>query len=155
MGSALERLRREYPNGDFTHIVDLEQAWNLLRHERPAEALVIFERLDQSPPPADKQAFDAFFALRAELPMGIARCHLALGHYEEAVAAFERASTDDGDGIYAVEDRLGLASAYEGLGQYDKAAAVLRETIAAHPDEPKRWALEQQLGRIERRAQAK
>lgn len=152
---SLERLRREHPNGDFSHIVDLEQAWNLLRHERPAAALVIFERLEKSEPPADQHAFDAFFALRAELPMGIARCHLALGHYEEAVAAFERASTEDGDGIYAVEDRLGLASAYEGLGQYDRAAAVLRQTIAQHPDEPKRWALEQQLGRIERRAQAK
>jgi hypothetical protein len=38
------------------------------------------------------------------LPMGIARCQLALGHYQEAVAAFEHAVNDDGDGIYAVED---------------------------------------------------
>ena len=30
-------------------------------------------------------------------PMGIARCQLALGHYQEAVAAFERAISDDGD----------------------------------------------------------
>jgi tetratricopeptide (TPR) repeat protein len=151
---SLERLQREHPGGDFTHIVELEQAWNLLRHQRPAEALVIFERLEKTAPPSDKHAFDAFFALRAELPMGIARCHLALKNYEQAAAAFERAIKDDGEGIYAVEDRLGLASAYEGLGQYDKAAAVLRDTIAAHPDEPKRWALEQQLGRIERRAAA-
>jgi tetratricopeptide (TPR) repeat protein len=150
---SLEQLRREYPDGDFTHIVDLEHAWNLLRHQKPAEALAIFERLERSEPPADKRAFDAFFDLRAELPMGIARCHLALGHYAEAAAAFERATATDGESIYAVEDRIGLASAYEGLGQYDKAAAVLRTTITEHPDEPKRWALEQQLARIERRAQ--
>jgi tetratricopeptide (TPR) repeat protein len=150
---SLEQLRRDYPNGDFTHIVDLEHAWNLLRHQQPAEALAIFERLQQSEPPADKRAFDAFFDLRAELPMGIARCHLALGHYAEAAAAFERATAEDGESIYAVEDRIGLASAYEGLGQYDKAAAVLRTTISEHPDEPKRWALEQQLARLERRAQ--
>ena len=151
---SLEQLRRDYPNGDFTHIVDLEHAWNLLRHQQPAEALEIFQRLEKSEPPADQHAFDAFFDLRAELPMGIARCHLALGQYAEAAAAFERAATDDTESIYVVEDRLGLASAYEGLGQFDKAAAVLRDTIDKHPDEPKRWALEQQLTRIERRAQA-
>lgn len=148
----LEKLRRDYPDGDFTHIVDLEHAWNLLRHQRAAEALAIFERLEQSEPPKDKHAFDVFFDLRAELPMGIARCHLALGHYAEAAAAFERASATDGESIYVVEDRLGLASAYEGMGQFDKAAGVLRTTIEEHPDEPKRWALEQQLARIERRA---
>jgi tetratricopeptide (TPR) repeat protein len=149
---SLEQLRRDHPDGDFTHIVDLEHAWNLLRHQRAAEALAIFERLEGAQPPADKQAFDAFFDLRAELPMGIARCQLALGNYAEAAAAFERASAADGEGIYVVEDRLGLASAYEGLGQFDKAAGVLRTTIAEHPDEPKRWALEQQLARIEGRA---
>jgi tetratricopeptide (TPR) repeat protein len=151
---SLEQLRRDYPDGDFTHIVDLENAWNLLRHQQPAEALAIFERLQQSEPPADKRAFDAFFDLRAELPLGIARCQLALGHYQEAAAAFERAMTDDPEGMYTVEDRLGLAVAYEGLGQFDKAADVLRQTIAQHPDEPKRWALEQQLARIEQRAHA-
>jgi predicted negative regulator of RcsB-dependent stress response len=62
--------------------------------------------------------------------------------------------TDDPEGMYTVEDRLGLAVAYEGLGQFDKAADVLRQTIAQHPDEPKRWALEQQLARIEQRAHA-
>ncbi len=150
---SLEQLRRDYPNGDFTHIVDLEHAWNLLRNQQPAAALAIFERLQQGEPPADKRAFDAFFDLRAELPLGIARCQLALGNYAEAAAAFERAMTDDPEGMYTVEDRLGLAVAYEGLGQYDTAAAVLRSTITEHPDEPKRWALEQQLARIERRAQ--
>jgi tetratricopeptide (TPR) repeat protein len=150
---SLEQLRREYPDGDFTHIVDLEQAWNLLRHQQPAEALAIFERLEQADPPADKEAFDRFFDLRAELPMGIARCQLALGHYAEAAAAFERAAATDGESIYVVEDRLGLASAYEHMGEFDKAAAVLSSTIKEHPDEPQRWALEQQLARIERRAQ--
>ena len=151
--NSLEQLRREYPNGNFTHIVDLENAWNLLRHDQPADALAIFERLEHSDPPADKQAFDAFFDLRAELPFGIARCQLALGHYAEAAAAFERGIAEDPENMYAVENRLGLASAYEGLGQYDKAAAVLRETIDKHPDEPKRWAIEQQLARVEARAQ--
>ena len=149
---SLEQLRSDYPDGDFTHIVDLEHAWNLLRHQQPAEALAIFERLQQGEPPADKRAFDAFFDLRAELPLGIARCQLALGHYAEAAAAFEHASTDDPEGMYTVEDRLGLAIAYENLGQLDKSAGVLRETIAQHPDEPQRWALEQQLARIEQRA---
>jgi len=151
---ALQRLRRDHPHGDFTHIVDLEQAWNLLRHNQPAEALAIFERLEHTEPPADREAFDAFFDLRAELPFGIARCQLALGHYAEAAAAFERGMAEDPEQMYAVEDRLGLATAYEGLGQPDKAAAILRETIAKHPDEPKRWALEQQLARIESEAHA-
>lgn len=150
--ASLEELRRQYPNGDFTHIVDLEHAWNLLRHQQPAEALAIFERLEHSEPPADQHAFDAFFDLRAELPFGIARCQLALGHYTEAAAAFERGMSEDPENMYAVENRLGLANAYEGLGQLDKAAVVLRETIAKHPDEPKRWAIEQQLARIEQRA---
>ena len=151
---SLEKLRREHPGGDFTHIVDLEHAWNLLRHQRPADALAIFERLEQSEPPADQRAFDAFFDLRAELPFGIARCQLALGRYAEAAAAFERGMQSDPQSMYAVENRLGLASAYEGLGQLDKAAAILRDTIAQHPDEPKRWALEQQLARIESRSRA-
>jgi tetratricopeptide (TPR) repeat protein len=150
--TSLEQLRRDYPNGDFTHIVDLEQAWNFLRHQQPAEALAIFERLEKSEPPADKRALDAFFDLRAELPLGIARCHLALGHYSEAVAAFERAMQEDPEGMYAVENQLGLARAYESLGQFDKAASVLRDTIDRHPDEPNRWALEQQLARIEQHA---
>ena len=85
--------------------------------------------------------------------MGIARCQLALGNYGEAAAAFERAAATDGESIYVVEDRLGLASAYEHMGEYDKATAVLSNTIKEHPDEPQRWALEQQLARIERRAQ--
>jgi len=152
--AALEQLRRDQPNGDFTHIVDLEHAWNLLRHEQPAEALAIFQRLEQTDPPADKKALDAFFDLRAELPLGIARCQLALGQYAEAVPAFERAMQEDPEGMYAVENHLGLARAYEGLGQFDKAAAVLRETIEQHPDEPNRWALEQQLARIEQHAAA-
>ena len=50
-----------HTNGDFTHIVDLEHAWNLLRHQHAAEALAIFERLEQSEPPKDKHAFDAFW----------------------------------------------------------------------------------------------
>jgi tetratricopeptide (TPR) repeat protein len=152
--TSLEQLRRDFPNGDFTHIVDLEQAWNLLRHQQPAEALAIFERLEHSEPPADKRALDAFFDLRAELPLGIARCHLALGHNAEAVTAFERAMQEDPEGMYAVENQLGLARAYEGLGQFDKAASVLRDTIEKHPDEPDRWALEQQLARIEEHTSA-
>jgi outer membrane protein assembly factor BamD (BamD/ComL family) len=146
---ALEELRRRYPDGDFTHIVDLEHAWNLLRNKQPGRALEIFERLEKSPPPADKAAFDAFFDLRAELPLGIARCHLALGQYAEAAAAFERAIQEHPASIYAVEDRLGLARAYEGMGQYEQAADVMREVIEQHPDEPKLWAMKQQLARIE------
>jgi len=146
---SLEQLRRDHPDGDFTHIVDLEHAWNLLRHDQPAEALAIFERLEQSEPPADKRAFDAFFDLRAELPLGVARCRLALGQYDEAVTAFQRALKEDPESMYAVENQLGLARAYEGLGQFDKAAATLRQTIDQHPDEPNRWALEQQLARIQ------
>jgi hypothetical protein len=51
--------------------------------------------------------------------------------------------------MYAVENRLGLASAYEGLGQLDRASAELRRIIAEHPDEPKLWAVRQQLTRLE------
>jgi predicted Zn-dependent protease len=40
------------------------------------------------------------------------------------------------------------------LGQPDKAAQVLREVIAEHPDEPKLWAIEQQLQRVEGRIAA-
>jgi outer membrane protein assembly factor BamD (BamD/ComL family) len=146
---ALEKLRRQYPDGDFTHIVDLEQAWNDLRHGQAADALAIFERLEHTPPPERSAAFDAFFDLRNELPMGVARCHLALGHHAEAAAAFERALSEHPDSMYAVENRLGLASAYEGLGQLDRASAELRRIIAEHPDEPKLWAVRQQLARIE------
>ncbi len=147
--AALEELRSRYPNGDFTHIVDLEEAWNLLRHERPADALAIFQRLEQTPPPAGVDAFDQFFDLRTELPTGVARCQLALGHYAEAATAFERAIGDNPNSIYVVENELGLARSYEGLGQLDRAATVLRKVIAEHPDEPKLWAIRQQLERVE------
>jgi outer membrane protein assembly factor BamD (BamD/ComL family) len=146
---ALEELRRRHPDGDFAHIVDLEHAWNLLRHDRPAEALAVFERLERTPAPAAARAFDAFFDLRAELPMGIARCHLALGRYAEAVAAFERALAEHPTSIYTVEDRVGLALAYERLGRLEEAAQVLRRLVEEHPDEPNVWALRQQLARIE------
>jgi len=146
---ALEKLRRQYPDGDFTHIVDLENAWNDPRHGQAAAALAIFERLERTPPPERSAAFDAFFDLRNELPMGVARCHLALGHHAEAPAAFERALSEHPDSMYAVENRLGLASAYEGLGQLDRASAELRRIIAEHPDEPKLWAVRQQLTRLE------
>jgi len=150
--TALEKLRREHPGGDFTGIVDLEHAWNLLRDGRPADALAIFERLEAQPPAAETADFDAFFDLRAELPMGTARCLAALGRMDDAVPAFERAIAADPQGMYAVENRLGLATAYERLGRYDEAAATLSAVIEAHPDEPKLWALRQQLARVERQA---
>jgi TolA-binding protein len=146
---ALEELRQRYPGGDFTHIVDLEEAWNLLRNGRAAEALVIFQRLEQAPAPTETKAFDEFFDLRAELPMGIARCQLALGHWAEAVAAFEHAIAEYPKSIYTVSDQVGIAMAYDHLGQLDRAAGVLRTVIAEHPDEPNLWAIRQQLGRIE------
>ncbi len=146
---ALDELRRRYPEGDFSHIVDLEHAWNLLRHGKAAEALAIFERLEQRAAPEKTRAFDEFFDLRAELPLGIARCHLALGRHAEAVAAFERALAASPRSIYTVEDQIGLAMAYEKLGQAERAADLLRTVIAEHPDEPKLWALRQQLARIE------
>lgn len=152
--SALETLRHDHPDGDFTHIVDLEEAWNLLRNERAAEALAIFERLDRTPAPAGVEGFDEFFDLRAELPMGIARCYEALGRHAEAAAAFERAILRDPNGTYAVANGLGLAHAYEGQGQLDRAATQLRQVIDAHPDEPQSWALRQQLTRIEARIAA-
>jgi tetratricopeptide (TPR) repeat protein len=151
---SLEELRRQFPDGDFSHIVDLEEAWNLLRNGKPAESLVIFQRLEQLPAPPEKRAMDEFFDLRAELPLGIARCQLALGNYKESAAAFEKALREHPNNIYAVENRLGLARAYEGLGQPEKAAQVLREVIAAHPDEPQLWAIEQQLQRVEGRVAA-
>jgi outer membrane protein assembly factor BamD (BamD/ComL family) len=147
--SALEELRRRHPRGDFTHIVDLEHAWNLLRHGQPAEALAIFRRLEHAPVPPEAAAFDAFFDLRAELPMGIARCYLALGDFTEAAAAFERALAEHPLGIYDVENRVSLAVAYERGGRLDDAARTLQAVIAAHPEEPKLWAVRQQLARIE------
>lgn len=151
---SLEELRRQFPDGDFSHIVDLEEAWNLLRNGKPAESLAIFQRLEETPAPPEKRAMDEFFDLRAELPLGIARCQLALGNYEESAAAFEKAIREHPNNIYAVENRLGLARAYEGLGQSDKAARVLREVIAEHPDEPQLWAIQQQLQRVEGRMAA-
>jgi tetratricopeptide (TPR) repeat protein len=147
--TALEELRRKYPHGDFSHIVDLEHAWNLLRNGQAAEALAIFRRLEQTPAPAEAAAFDEFFDLRAELPMGIARCQLALGHFEEAVAAFERTLAEKPRSIYDLENRVSLAIAYERLGRFADAARTLRQVIATHPDEPKLWAVRQQLARIE------
>jgi TolA-binding protein len=151
---SLEELRRQFPDGDFSHIVDLEEAWNLLRNGKPAESLAIFQRLEQTPAPAEKRAMDEFFDLRAELPLGIARCQLALGHYKESAEAFEKAIREHPNNIYAVENRLGLARAYEGLGETGKAAQVLREVIAEHPDEPQLWAIQQQLQRVEGRVAA-
>jgi tetratricopeptide (TPR) repeat protein len=145
----LEELRRRFPDGDFTHIVDLENAWNLLRNGQAAEALEIFKRLEQTSAPEEKQAFDQFFDLRAELPLGVARCELALGHYAEAVAAFQTAIQQNPQSIYVVENSLGLARAYEGLGQYDRAGETLRRIIDEHPDEDKLWAIKQQLERVE------
>jgi tetratricopeptide (TPR) repeat protein len=152
--TALETLRARYPGGDFTHIVDLEHAWNLLRNGKPDEALAIFERLEQTPDPESAQGFDEFFDLRAELPMGVARCQLALGRNEAAAAAFERALAQTGRSVYAVENRVGLAAAYERLGRFDRAAAELRQVIDEHPDEPTAWALRQQLTRVEERLAA-
>jgi outer membrane protein assembly factor BamD (BamD/ComL family) len=149
-----DQLRREHPQGDFSHIVDLEHAWNLLRNRQPADALAIFERLEQTPDPPEVAAFDQFFDLRAELPLGIARCQLALGHDAEAVAAFERALATDPHGIYVVEDQVGMAMAYERLGQLDRAAGLLHKVIDEHPDEPQLWALRQQLARVEERLAA-
>lgn len=149
---ALEKLRREHPGGDFTSIVDLEHAWNLFREGRAEDALAIFQRLEAAPPPPRTGDFDAFFDLRAELPMGVARSLAALGRYDEAVPAFERAIAADPQGMYEVENRLGLATAYERAGQLDRAAATLSAVISAHPDEPKVWAIRQQLARVERRA---
>jgi tetratricopeptide (TPR) repeat protein len=145
---ALEKLRRRYPDGDFTHIVDLEHAWNFLRQGRAAEALAIFQRLEASPAPARTGQLDAFFDLRAELPMGTARCLAALDRYDEAVPAFERAIAADTQGMYRVENQLGLATAYDHLGDSDRAAAILSKVVAAHPDEPKIQAVRQQLARI-------
>jgi predicted Zn-dependent protease len=147
--AALEELRHKYPRGDFSHIVDLEHAWNLLRNGQAAEALVIFRRLEQTPAPAEAAAFDEFFDLRAELPMGIARCQLALGQFEEAAAAFEHGLAERPRSIYDLENRVSLAIAYERLGRPADAAATLRTVIAAHPDEPQLWAVRQQLARIE------
>jgi tetratricopeptide (TPR) repeat protein len=151
---ALEELRRRFPDGDFTHIVDLEHAWNLLRNGQPSDALEIFERLEKTDAPESKHAFDEFFDLRAELPLGIARCQLALGNFAAAVAAFERAIEQNPQSIYAVENALGLARAYEGLGQLDRATEVLRKIVADHPDEPNLWAIQQQLERVEERMAA-
>src|SRR6185295_7246624 len=96
----------------------------------------IFQRLEQADAPKPAAAFDESFDLRGELPMGVARCRLALHQYPEAVAAFEEALRQSPQGMYAVENQLGLAAAYEGLGQFDRSAAVLRATIEQHPDEP-------------------
>jgi tetratricopeptide (TPR) repeat protein len=147
--AALETLRRRYPDGNFTHIVDLEHAWNHLRQGRAEESLAIFHRLESTPPPARTSELDAFFDLRAEVPMGIARCLSALGRYDEAVPAFQRAIAADTQGMYAVENQLGLATAYERLGQTDRAATTLASVIAAHPDEPKIGAVRQQLARVQ------
>ncbi|HZP42392.1 MAG TPA: tetratricopeptide repeat protein [Candidatus Binatia bacterium] len=151
---SLERLRRRFPDGDFSHIVDLEHAWNLLRNGKAEEALALFRRLEATPAPANAAAFDEFFDLRDELPMGVARAELALRRYPEAVADFERALAANPRSIFAVENSLGLAAAYEGAGQLDRAAAVLSKVIAEHPDEPRLWALRQQLARIEERRTA-
>src|SRR5207249_9414004 len=121
---------REHPQGDFSSIVDHEHAWSLLRNGQPAEALPIFVRLEQTPDPPEVAAFDDFFDLRAELPLGIARCQLALGRHAEAVAAFERALAANPHSIYAVADQLGLAMSYERLGRLDRAADLLRKVIA-------------------------
>jgi tetratricopeptide (TPR) repeat protein len=147
----LEELRRRFPDGDFTHIVDLEHAWNLLRNGQASEALEVFRRLEQTSAPEAKHAFDEFFDLRAELPLGIARCELALGNFAAAAAAFERAIEQNPHGIYAVENSLGLARAYEGLGRFDRASEVLRKVVEEHPDESTLWAIRQQLERVEGR----
>ena len=147
--AALEQLRQKYPHGDFSHIVDLENAWNLLRNGQAAEALAIFQRLEQTPAPPEAKAFDEFFDLRSELPMGIARCQLALGNFAVAAAAFERALAGQPRSIYDVENRVSLAIAYERLGRPADAASTLRKVIADHPDEPNLWAVRQQLSRIE------
>ena len=104
---------------------------------------------------ADSEA-KAYFCFEGtpELPMGTARCLAALGRYEEAVAAFERAIAADTQGMYAVENRVGLATAYERLGRLDDAAGTLATVIAEHPDEPKAWALRQQLARVQERLAA-
>ncbi len=146
---AFEELRANHPDEDFSHVVDLEHAWNLQRNGRPAEALVIFERLEGVPAPESAQAFDRFFDLPVEYTMGIARCQSDLGNYDQAIAAFQRALDEHPRSIYVLENRMGMAVAYERLGDRDKAKEILRATIEQHPDAPELWAVEQQLARVE------
>gem|GEM_PF-6037433 len=149
---ALEALRKAHPEGDFTHIVDLENAWNLFRNGQPGRALPIFQRLEKEQSPERARAFDQFFDIGAELPMGIARCQLALGNYAEAVAAFERALVEHPRSIYVLENQLGLALAYEKLGQLDRAESTLKRAVAEHAEEPRIWAVKQQLARVQQAA---
>ena len=106
-------------------------------------------RLEATAGAAGTSGLDEFFDLRAELPMGVARCRSTLGRHDEAAPAFERAIAADAQGMYAVENQLGLATAYERLGQMERAETTLAGVIAAHPDEPKLGAVRQQLARVQ------
>jgi len=149
---ALEELRSSHPRGDFSHVIDLEHAWNLFRNGEPAAALEIFERLEQAPPEG-AEAFDRFFDVRAEYPMGIARCQLALGRDQQAIETFQRALDLYPRSIWALENRMGMALGYEKLGQPGRAAEILRTAIAEHPEDPELWAVRQQLARVKESAQ--
>jgi hypothetical protein len=60
----------------------------------------------------------------------------------------------DGSCTFDVATLAVTLLAYERLGRLDRAAELLRGVVADHPDEPNRWALQQQLARVEARLAA-
>lgn len=147
----LEELRRRYPEGDFSHVVDLEQAWNYLREGEAKRALAIFLELEKRSTPERAGAFDEFFDIRPEYPLGVARSYLALGEYEKAIQNFERGMEEYPNSIYQVENEVGIATALEKLGRTEEAAEILNKVVAEHPDEPSVRNIRQQIGRLQSR----
>ena len=67
-----------------------------------------------------------------------------LAQYEEAAAAFERATSAEGA---SPDAWLGLAASLDALGRHGEALEALREAVGLAPDRPALWAL---LGRTYR-----
>ncbi|WP_150266797.1 tetratricopeptide repeat protein [Paenibacillus tepidiphilus] len=69
----------------------------------------------------------------AMLQYQLAWTHDVLGREREAVPYYERALALGLDGEERAGALLGLGSTYRALGEYERAAAVLREAVAEYP----------------------
>lgn len=76
----------------------------------------------------------AGFALAAESSWQAGWLHYKLGHYEEAVRAFERSVRVQGEGPYAVPSLYWKARSLEKMGQTQKARAAFQAVCADFPN---------------------
>ena len=122
----------------------------------PAEALAIFERLEQTPAAGERTGASTSSSTCApSCRMGIARCQLALGHDARGGGGLRtRARRDRPQHLRGRESRRPGDRVRAPRPARPRRRRAPREVIDEHPDEPSGWALRQQLARVEERLAA-